>query len=92
MNDVRLMRVKMVLYIKENCSLCDDAKTILNLLQDEYLFEYREKDIYTDESLLEKYHLSIPVLTYDNHVIDEGNIDYFIVEKFLQNNKFSENS
>lgn len=86
------MTVEFVLYMKENCSLCEDAKVILDLLQDEYLFEYREKDIYTDESLLEKYHLSIPVLTYDNHVIDEGNIDYFIVEKFLQNNKFSENS
>ncbi|GAA0307815.1 glutaredoxin [Gracilibacillus halotolerans] len=86
------MIVEFVLYMKENCSLCEDAKVVLDLLKNEYLFEYREKDIYTDEELLEKYHLSIPVLEYRNHVVDEGNIDYFVVENFLRNNKLSENS
>ena len=81
-----------ILYVKRHCMLCEEAKVILDLLQNEYVFQYREIDIYTDGNLVEKYHLSIPVLVYGDVIVDEGNIDYFQVRNFLQNKNFSENS
>lgn len=81
-----------ILYGKSNCSLCEEAKQILHLLQSEYVFQYQEIDIYTDESLVEKYHISIPVLEYNGTIVDEGNIDYSKVQNFLQKKNFSENS
>ncbi|KAB8132167.1 glutaredoxin family protein [Gracilibacillus oryzae] len=74
-------------YIKENCSLCDDAKTILELLQTEFSFSIEEIDIYKNDSLLEKYHLLIPVIEIDHTIVDSGIIDYENIANFLKNKK-----
>ncbi|WP_130859729.1 glutaredoxin family protein [Gracilibacillus phocaeensis] len=76
--------MKLRLYGKTNCSLCDQAKVTLDILQNHYAFEIEEIDIYTDEELLEQYHLLIPVVTYEQEVIDSGIIDLQTVEDYLK--------
>ncbi|WP_188454088.1 glutaredoxin family protein [Virgibacillus oceani] len=52
--------LNVVFYTKENCSLCEDASSLLTLLQNEYAFTIEERDIYTNDKWLEEYQLLIP--------------------------------
>ncbi|MFC4404908.1 glutaredoxin family protein [Gracilibacillus xinjiangensis] len=76
------------LYGKENCSICTDAKMILELLQTEYFFEIDEIDIYEDDTLLEKYHLIIPVIEVEGEIADFGKVDYDKVANFLKTKNY----
>ncbi|WP_100333249.1 glutaredoxin family protein [Bacillus alkalisoli] len=64
--------MEFILYSKENCSLCDKAKVIVEDLQKEYEFTFKEVDIYKDDALLELYQIRIPVLENDGEVYAEG--------------------
>ncbi|MBB5356231.1 glutaredoxin [Anoxybacillus mongoliensis] len=72
--------MKVVVYSKENCCLCDEAKSILRELQ----VEWEEVDIYKDERLLEQYHLMIPVIEIDGHIVAYGRIHKDVIRKRLQ--------
>ena len=72
--------MKVVVYSKENCSLCDEAKAILHELQ----VEFEEIDIYKDERWLERYHLMIPVIEIDGEIIAYGRIHKDVIRKRLQ--------
>ncbi|MGM8212032.1 glutaredoxin family protein [Virgibacillus sp. W0430] len=54
--------LQVVFYTKENCSLCEEARAIILLLQKYYPFELDERDIYTKEEWLEEYQLLIPTV------------------------------
>lgn len=75
---------QVVFYTREKCQLCEDAKQILNLLQDDYLFEVVEKDIESSDEWTEKYGLMIPVIEIDGGIVQYGQIDPFTVSKRLQ--------
>ncbi|KQL53111.1 glutaredoxin [Heyndrickxia shackletonii] len=75
---------QVVFYTREKCQLCEDAKQILNLLQDDYLFEVVEKDIESSDEWTEKYGLMIPVIEIDGEIVQYGQIDPFTVSKRLQ--------
>lgn len=64
------------LYTRSNCPLCDEAKLMLQLVQEDFPLEYKEVDIESDEALHEKYMLMIPVLEKDQNVLLYGNIGY----------------
>ncbi|HEX6594940.1 MAG TPA: glutaredoxin family protein [Bacillota bacterium] len=53
---------KVILYMRKPCPLCDDAKTWLTILQQEYSFVIEERNIETNDEWLEKYQLMIPVI------------------------------
>lgn len=72
--------MKIVLYSKENCCLCDEAKDILRELQ----IEWEEVDIYKDERLLERYHLMIPVIEMNGDIVAYGRIHKDVIRKRLQ--------
>ncbi|QHE53527.1 glutaredoxin family protein [Pontibacillus sp. HMF3514] len=78
------MTKELILYTKEKCSLCDDAKILLETILHNYDVVIREKDIYKDDDLLEKYQLMIPVVEIDGEEIDYGQIDPTKVMKRLQ--------
>ncbi|AIF44106.1 glutaredoxin family protein [Virgibacillus sp. SK37] len=69
--------LKVVFYTKEVCSLCDDAKALLHMLQHDYPFEIEERDIYTNDDWLERYQLLIPFVKINDITLDceEVNID-----------------
>jgi glutaredoxin len=54
-----------VLYGREGCCLCDEAREVLLRIRDEHPFVLQELDIERDESLLRAYLERIPVVTID---------------------------
>ncbi|MEK3887895.1 glutaredoxin family protein [Bacillus sp. FSL K6-3431] len=76
--------MKVIFYTKKGCSLCDDAKLILEILQKEYNFEIITNDIETNEDWMEKYGINIPVVKIDGEVIQEGIIDLLTIEEKVQ--------
>ncbi|SDM17880.1 glutaredoxin family protein [Sediminibacillus halophilus] len=75
---------KVVLYSKPNCPLCDEAKELLIAFQDQYNYELKVVDIYSDDELLEKYQLMIPVVEIDGRQADYGQIEGANVSGFLK--------
>ncbi|RFU66997.1 glutaredoxin family protein [Peribacillus saganii] len=61
---------ELILYTREKCPLCDKAKELLD-----GEFSFREVDIHSDDALIEKYGLMIPVLEYRGEAIQYGNLD-----------------
>lgn len=61
-------------YTRTQCPLCEEAFILLKDLQKEYQFQLEEIDIYTDDELLEKYQLMIPVVELNGEIIDYGTI------------------
>lgn len=64
------------LYTRANCPLCDEAKLMIQLVNEDFPLLYNEIDIESDDELHEKYMLMIPVLEKDNEVLLYGNIGY----------------
>jgi glutaredoxin len=54
-----------MLYGREGCCLCDDAREILTAARDRHGFDLEERDIEADEALLRAYVERIPVVTID---------------------------
>ncbi len=54
-----------VLYGREGCCLCDDAREILQRVRARTAFELREFDIETDAAVHRAYLERIPVVTID---------------------------
>jgi Glutaredoxin-like domain (DUF836) len=54
-----------VLYGREGCCLCDDAREVLLRVRRTHPFALQERDIESDESLLRTYLERIPVVTVD---------------------------
>jgi len=75
--------VKVILYSKIDCCLCENAKAILQELQTELQFEIEEIDIYEDDRLLEKYQLMIPVVEVNGEEVEYGIIHKEVIRKRL---------
>ena len=54
-----------LLYAREGCCLCDDARAILERVRNERPFALEERDIDSDDGLLRAYLERIPVVTID---------------------------
>ena len=55
----------MVLYGRDGCCLCDDARELLLRVRAKHPFALEERDIESDEQLLRAYLERIPVVTID---------------------------
>lgn len=75
--------MEVVLYSKEKCCLCDNAKAILQDLQQEFSFQIEEVDIYKDDVLLEKYQIMIPVIEIEGEEVQCGIIQKDVIRKRL---------
>jgi glutaredoxin len=54
-----------VLYGRDGCCLCDDARAVLEAVRDRVPFALEERDIEADDVLLKAYLERIPVVTID---------------------------
>lgn len=77
--------MKVVLYTKKDCGLCEKAKQVLKEVQCEYSFQIEEIDIYEDNDLLEKYHLMIPVVEIGGKQVEYGNIHKGAIINYINN-------
>jgi glutaredoxin len=69
-----------VLYGRDGCCLCDDAREILQRVRSRHDFHLHERDIEVDEALLLAYLERIPVVTIDGEeafelFVDEAELD-----------------
>jgi glutaredoxin len=69
-----------VLYGREGCCLCDDARSILERVRKRRPFVLQERDIEADEALLRAYLERIPVVTIDGEEV----FDLFVDEPELE--------
>lgn len=63
-------------YTRPGCHLCDEARLMIGLVQEDFQLEVLEHNIELDDELHEKYMLMIPVIEKDGKVLLYGNIDY----------------
>lgn len=56
---------EVVLFGREGCCLCDEAREVLLRVRDRRPFILRERDIDSDDALLRAYLERIPVVTID---------------------------
>jgi glutaredoxin len=75
--------IKVIMYSKNNCPLCDKAKRVLEEIHEEFPIAIEEIDIYQDDALLEKYQLMIPVIEIDGEEIAFGMIQKGPIRKRL---------
>jgi glutaredoxin len=64
-----------VLYGREGCCLCDEARELLLAVREWLPFEFEERDIDRDDALLRTYLERIPVVTIDGVEVFELFVD-----------------
>ncbi len=69
------MSRQVVLYGREGCCLCDDARAVLARVRAQRPFHLTELDIDRDEALLRAYLERIPVVTIDGVEVFELWVD-----------------
>ena len=74
---------RVVLYSREGCCLCDDARAILERARSERPFALEERDIDSDDALLQAYLERIPVVTIDGVEAFELFVDESELERRL---------
>jgi len=74
---------ELVLYGREGCCLCDEAREVLERVRAEHPFELLERDIEDDEALLRAYLERIPVVTLDGEELFELSVDEAVLRARL---------
>jgi glutaredoxin len=72
-----------VLYGRDGCCLCDDARDVLLRVRARKPFALEERDIEQDEDLLRRYLERIPVVTIEGHEAFELFVDEAELESRL---------
>ncbi len=57
--------MKVTLYTRRGCHLCDEAKREIEAAQHHRAFDYEELDIDSDAGLLQLYNEEVPVIAID---------------------------
>lgn len=76
--------LKVPYYTKKNCSSCDEAYSMLMMLQDYYPFQIEERDIYTNDMWLEEYGLIIPAVQIKDVFLNCEQMDIVTIEDVLK--------
>ena len=66
---------EVVLYTREECSLCKTARAVLLAVKREVDFTYREVDIDSDPELFEEHKHDIPVIEIDGRRAFKHRVD-----------------
>ena len=74
---------RVVLYGRDGCCLCDDARAVLERVRLSRAFDLEERDIDRDEDLLRAYLERIPVVTIDGAEAFELFVDESELERRL---------
>lgn len=70
------MKVEVYFYTRPGCHLCEEAKTIINLIQEDLDITLHERNIEEKEEWTEAYGLMIPVIEQQGEMVAYGNVDY----------------
>ncbi len=72
-----------VLYSREGCCLCDDARAVLERVRARQHFRLEERDIESDEEMHRAYLERIPVVTIDGVEAFQYHVDEAMFERRL---------
>ncbi len=72
-----------MLYSREGCCLCDEARQVLMRVRASHPFALEERDIEADEALLRAYLERIPVVTVDGTEVFEFFVDQAELERIV---------
>ncbi|HLS22607.1 MAG TPA: glutaredoxin family protein [Pseudogracilibacillus sp.] len=75
---------KIQFFTKQDCLLCDEALDLVELVIDQYDVQLEIVDIYTSDTLLEKYQLQIPVLKVKDEELYGEALTYDKIETLVQ--------
>lgn len=64
-----------VLYARDGCHLCDEARRVIDDIRRTAPFDFIEIDIETDDMLIREYAIRIPVVTVDGDELFEISVD-----------------
>lgn len=78
--------MEVIFYTRPNCGLCDEAKLLLELVQEDEPFSIEERNIEERDEWTEEYGLMIPVIIVDEKIVQYGKVDYVTLSKRLQKN------
>ena len=72
-------KIKVEIYSKDDCHLCDEAKAVLLKVRDEFPFEFSDKDITRDEKIFAEFKEQIPIVFINGRKafkfrVDEGDL------------------
>lgn len=70
-------------YTRPGCHLCEDARLMLKLVNEDVAFDINEVNIEEDDVLHEKYMLMIPVIESEGKIIQYGRVDYATILEAL---------
>jgi glutaredoxin-related protein len=73
--------MRVVLYGKPDCGLCDLAESRLRLLQERRPFELVKVDILRDPAAEKRYRDTIPAVEVDGTLVSEGRFDEISVTR-----------
>lgn len=76
---------KVQFFSRPNCTLCEEGLLMLKLVKEDIDFEIEVINIEHNDELHEKYMLMIPVVVYNENVVQYGNIDYPTMYEMLRN-------
>ena len=76
--------MQVILYSRPQCHLCVEVRDMLDLICDMMDLTYQEIDIHSDDELLEKYQLMIPVVEVDGEFVLSGKFSYSALKKSLE--------
>ncbi|WP_108671580.1 glutaredoxin family protein [Peribacillus acanthi] len=77
------MEKVLVLYTRIQCPLCIKAKSILESVKEKTGTPFVEIDIYSNDELLERFGLMIPVVEWNGEIIQYGQIDGDLIEAYV---------
>ncbi len=78
--------VKVTLYYKDGCWLCDAAEEMLNGFKERYDISIKKVDIESDDDLYELYRFDIPVFEFKDETLLNGRIKKKdLLKKFEEN-------
>ena len=82
---MRSLKTTVKLYMRQRCHLCEEATLLLKELQQTWDFDIMEIDIDTDDELIERYGITIPVIELSGEVVQAGIIDKnLLIEAFSE--------
>jgi glutaredoxin len=78
---------EIVLYTRQGCHLCDDARTVLESAGQRHALVLRTVDVDTDPDLVARYGLEVPVVMIDGRVRFRGRVNRVLLERLLARRK-----
>ena len=72
------------LYSKQDCPLCDEARTALERVRGRIDFDLREVDITSNPELKARYRERIPVIAVDGAELFDYHVDEQVLEQRLE--------